>query len=91
MSAPENWTVVELCRAIDGCHQSAYHCGQNERGQKYQSLELIVRDSKHVTSFLEHSERAPEEELESELTRHNRAVLESVFGDDAEPGKGLFE
>jgi hypothetical protein len=49
----ESWTVQDLRQAIDGCHRSPHHCGENERRTVYQSLELIVRDSKHVQQFME--------------------------------------
>lgn len=49
----ERWTVEELCQAIDGCHKSPHHCGDNDRNQKYQSLSLIFRDSTHVQQFIE--------------------------------------
>ena len=49
----DGYSVQELIEAIDGCHLSKYHSGDNDRANKYQSLELIVRDSKHVTQFLE--------------------------------------
>lgn len=49
----EGFSVQDLCDAVDGCHRSEYHCGKNERGKRYQSLELIVRDRKHVTDFIE--------------------------------------
>lgn len=49
----EKFTVRDLCDAIDGCHKSPYHCGENDSGTKYQGLELIVRDAKHVQQFIE--------------------------------------
>ncbi|KKM74489.1 hypothetical protein LCGC14_1399850 [marine sediment metagenome] len=53
----DGYTVDDLKAAIDGCHRSSYHCGENPRGMKYQSLELIVRDAKHVQEFLEVPEK----------------------------------
>ncbi len=49
----EDYTVEDLCLAIDGCHKSPHHCGENDRGTKYLGLELIVRDSGHVATFIE--------------------------------------
>ena len=40
----EGYSVEDLCLAIDGCHVSPYHMGENERSRKFDSLELIVRD-----------------------------------------------
>jgi hypothetical protein len=49
----DGFTVEDLKQAIDGCHKSPHHCGENPSGAKYQSLELIVRDRKHVLQFIE--------------------------------------
>jgi hypothetical protein len=49
----EGYSAKDLCEAIDGCHRSPHHCGENERRIKYQTLALIVRDSSHVQQFLE--------------------------------------
>lgn len=49
----EGFSVEDLCRAIEGCHVSPWHCGENPDGTLYQSLDLIVRDSEHVHSFIE--------------------------------------
>ena len=52
----EGYSAADLCKAIDGCHASPFHCGENANGRKYQSLELIVRDSSHVNQFMELAE-----------------------------------
>ena len=44
----------ELKRAIDGYHQSAFHCGDNQHGKRYLSLELMMRDISHVQAGLEY-------------------------------------
>lgn len=49
----EGFSSEELCLAVDGCHKSAWHMGENERQRKYDSLELIVRDGSHVQQFIE--------------------------------------
>lgn len=49
----EGFSVEDLIEAIDGCHRSEYHQGQNDQGKKYDSLELIVRDGSKVQQFIE--------------------------------------
>ena len=49
----EGSSVEDLFLAIDGCHISPYHQGENERGRKYDTLELIVRDGSKVNQFIE--------------------------------------
>ena len=56
----EGYSVEDLCLAIDGCHKSPFHCGENDKGTKYNSLELIVRTGSHVTKFAELAEEYPD-------------------------------
>lgn len=37
--------------AIDGCSGSPFHMGENDRRQRYDSLELILRDAEHIERF----------------------------------------
>lgn len=42
----------EACKdAIRGCLASSFHQGKNDRGRKYDSLELILRDTAKIESF----------------------------------------
>jgi hypothetical protein len=43
---------VETCKsAILGCSESDFHMGRNGRGRKYDDIELILRDAKHIEEF----------------------------------------
>lgn len=55
----EGYSAQDLCDAIDGCHRSPYHSGDNEAGRRYQSLELICRDGGKVLQFMEVPKGAP--------------------------------
>jgi hypothetical protein len=48
-----DYSVAELQAAIDGCAKSPHHQGQNDSHTRYDDLELILRDAKHVEQFLE--------------------------------------
>lgn len=64
----DGYSVEDLKAAIDGCHRSPHHCGENDSGKNFQSLELIVRDASHVSQFLEIPIKG-EEPVLSERTR----------------------
>jgi hypothetical protein len=49
----------EVCRAIRGCSRDPWHMGENERGRKFNSLELILRDAKHIEDFIEFDSNPP--------------------------------
>lgn len=72
----EGYTVAQLCRAIDGMHQSPWHCGENPGGKKYLSLELCLRDAGKVEMFLEIA-NTPREPILSEKTKRMVRALES--------------
>lgn len=54
----DGYTVEDLCLAIDGCAASAFHMGENDRGQVYDSITLILRDADHVDKFIRAGETA---------------------------------
>jgi hypothetical protein len=78
----ESYSVDDLKAAIDGCHRSPFHCGENDGGKKYQSLELIVRDASHVAQFLEIPLNGEEPVLSERTRRTIRAV--AAFADQEE-------
>jgi hypothetical protein len=47
----KDYPASRLVKAVHGCKASSYHQGQNESGTKYDDLELICRDGKHVEMF----------------------------------------
>lgn len=50
--ALKTYSVEECQRAITGCSRSPHHMGQNDRGTRFDDLELILRDAKHIESFM---------------------------------------
>lgn len=48
----DGYTVEDLLKAVDGCKLSPHHQGKNESGVKYDDIELICRDGKHVDMFI---------------------------------------
>ena len=47
----------EIIAAIDGCRRSPFHQGENDTGQRYVDLELILRSAAHIERFAELAER----------------------------------
>lgn len=54
----DGYSVEDLCIAIDGCAASAFHMGENDRGQIFDSITLILRDADHVDKFIRAGETA---------------------------------
>lgn len=47
----EGFTVDDLKQAIDGCASNPHNQGVNDKGKRYDSLELICRNGANVTRF----------------------------------------
>jgi hypothetical protein len=47
-----HYTVTDLCLAIDGCNASAWHMGDNDKGRKFDGLDLILRDAGKIDAFM---------------------------------------
>lgn len=46
------YTVSDLCLAIDGCRNSPWHMGKNDRATVFDGLDLILRDAAHIDKFI---------------------------------------
>ena len=46
------YSEAQLQTAIAGCAQSTFHRGHNDRGQRYDQLDLILRDAAHIDQFI---------------------------------------
>jgi uncharacterized protein YdaU (DUF1376 family) len=49
--ALKDYPVEDIVQAFEGCAQSKFHQGKNATGVKYDQMELILRDAKHIESF----------------------------------------
>ena len=55
----KTYSVDDLKTAIHGCSVSPFHMGTNDRGAKYNSIELILRDSGKIDQFIGYSQSPP--------------------------------
>ncbi len=46
------FNVDQLKQAIDGCGNTPFNVGINDRGQRYDSIDLIFRDADHIERFI---------------------------------------
>jgi hypothetical protein len=46
------YRIDELKQAIDGCKNTPFNMGQNDRNQVYDYLTLILRDAEHIERFI---------------------------------------
>lgn len=69
-AALQTYTEADLCEAIAGYRNSPHHMGQNDRGTKYDAIDLFLRDAKHIDAGLAFARNPPRTDL-STLTRAN--------------------
>lgn len=67
----DGYTEADLIRAIDGCKATPFNNGDNDRGQRYDGLTLILRDAEHVDRFIADADKPPGKPP----TRPTRCVL----------------
>lgn len=46
------YTPEQLCDAITGCAKSDFHMGKNDKGLKYNGLDLILRNAEYIDKFI---------------------------------------
>ena len=64
--------AVTITSAIDGIHKRPFNCGQNDTGALYQSLELCMRDSSHISTYMQAADgQQAALTVMGETTRHN--------------------
>ncbi len=70
------YSVEQLCQAITGCSLTPYNQGQNDRGQRYDGLCLILRDSDQIDRFIDNYHCPPRPVTEAE--RKTNANVQSL-------------
>lgn len=68
--ALKTYLESDLCQAISGYLNSAFHGGNNTDGAKYDSIELMLRDAEHIDRGLKFYVEPPRSD-QSSLTRRN--------------------
>lgn len=73
--ALQNYSEAAVCQCISGYQNSPHHTGQNDRATVYDSIELFLRDAKHIDAGLKFYTNPPRTDL-SEATRRTIAQTE---------------
>jgi len=53
------YTETDLISAITGCSLTPHNMGKNDRNERYDSLELILRDASHIDRFMKNAISPP--------------------------------
>ena len=74
------YTPNQLCEAITGCSLTPYNMGNNAQGQRYDSLDLILRDADHIDKFIHNATSPPVPKKQDAQTQGNHAVASWLDG-----------
>lgn len=81
----DGWNVVDLNKAILGCSKTPFNMGENDRGEVYDSIDLIFRDAKHIEKFIGYADNPPiprPRHGQSAAERASRALQVAMTGND---------
>ncbi len=53
------YDVAELCQAIDGCARTPHNIGQNEKGERYDSIQVIFKSADQIDRFIHNAVNPP--------------------------------
>jgi hypothetical protein len=70
------YSVEQLCEAIRGCSLKPHNMGQNDSGQRYDGLHIILRDANQIDRFI-HNARSPPQLL-THAERHTQANVQTL-------------
>lgn len=60
------YTTEQLCEAITGCSLTPHNIGQNDQGQRYDGLQVILRNSDQIDRFIRNCHFPPRAVTEAE-------------------------
>lgn len=70
------YSIEELCQAISGCSKTPHNMGQNENGQRYDGLHVILRDADQIDRFIRNHQSPPQTKTaQDKLSNNNVTVL----------------
>ena len=80
------YSVDDLCSAISGCSMSPFHMGDNHNGQRYDALDLILRNAEKIDQFIGFY-RNPPKPTNGKTQRQidSEATTRAIFGDMLTP------
>ncbi len=72
------YSALELCDAITGCSYTPHNMGDNDRGQRYDGLHVILRDGDQIDRFIHNFQFPPHPVSESD--RQSMANVQTLQG-----------
>jgi len=74
------YSVSQLCQAIEGCSLTPHNIGDNDRGQRYDGLHIILKDGDQIDRFIHncHLPPKPQSEADRKINANIRVMQDWV-------------
>ena len=78
LALKSGYTVDQLCEAIGGCAKTPHNMGDNEQGQRYDGIHIILRDADQIERFITNFHNPPTQvKVKAKLQFLNKKILEN--------------
>lgn len=82
------YSPEDLCKAIEGCSKSSFHMGMNDKGMKYNGLDLIMRSAEHVDKFIGYCANPPRPAgKQAQIEEINRRAVDDFVNEQNDTGE----
>lgn len=84
------YSYEQICEAITGCSQTAHNMGDNDRGERYDGLHVILRNADQIDRFIRNCHNPPKQLSKSmQKSKQTYHALESWMKGDEEVSHGI--
>lgn len=75
-----DYTLTDLMCAVSGCSLTPHNMGDNDRGEVYDSIELILRDAAHIDRFMANNDNPPKGKIKTigQTASENQAQADRI-------------
>ncbi len=70
------YTPEQLCDAISGCSMTPHNIGLNDRGQRFDGLDLILRNADQIDRFIRNFNTLPQRSIAT--SKHTHANVQTL-------------
>ncbi len=70
------YSVEQLCQAISGCSITPHNRGDNDRGERFDGLHIILKNAEQIERFIRYSKNPPQPK--SDATRRTNANVHTL-------------
>jgi len=70
------YSVEQLCQAISGCSITPHNRGDNDRGERFDGLHIILKNAEQIERFIRHYKNPPQ--LKSDAVRRTNANVHTL-------------